>query len=135
MVPWASTKILGLLTRAQQKSIIDEALSKQVDGRFSLSSRSSKPWGDAPLETGSDGYATGLVAFVLQELGPDLVRDQSQLEVSLTWLKRNQEEQKAAGSRIHSDKRRNPDSDVGRFMSDAATAYAVLALRCANQGY
>ena len=138
MVLWASKKIPGLLTRAQQKSIIGEALSKQqVDGGFSLSSfsRSSKPWGDAPLETRSDGYATGLVAFVQQEVGPDLVRDQSQLEVSLTWLKRNQEEQKAAGSRIHSDKRRNPDSDVGRFMSDAATAYAVLALRCANQGY
>ena len=111
MVPWASTKILGLLTRAQQKLIIDEALSKQqVDGGFSLTSfsRSSKPWGDAPLETGSDGYATGLVAFVLQELGPDLVRDQSQLEVSLTWLKRNQEEQKAAGSRIHSKNGETP---------------------------
>ena len=138
MVLWASTKIPGLLTHAQQKSIIDEALSKQqVDGGFSLTSfsRSSKPWGDAPLETGSDGYATGLVAFVLQELGPDLVRDQSQLEVSLTWLKRNQEETEGRWFAYSLNKRRNPDSDVGRFMSDAATAYAVLALRCANQGY
>jgi squalene-hopene/tetraprenyl-beta-curcumene cyclase len=138
MVLWASTKIPGLLTRAQQKSIIDEALSKQqVDGGFSLSSfsRSSKLWGDAPLETRSDGYATGLVAFVLQEVGPDLVRDQSQLELSLTWLKRNQEGTEGRWFAYSLNKRRNPDSDVGRFMSDAATAYAVLALQRANQGY
>ena len=36
---WASTKVPGLLTPAEQKSIIDEALSKQqADGGFSLSS-------------------------------------------------------------------------------------------------
>ncbi len=36
---WASTKVPGLLTHAEQKSIIDEALSKQqADGGFSLSS-------------------------------------------------------------------------------------------------
>jgi squalene-hopene/tetraprenyl-beta-curcumene cyclase len=138
MVLWASTKIPGLLTRAQQKSIIDEALSKQqVDGGFSLSSlsRTSKLWGNAPLETRSDGYATGLVAFVLQEVDPDLVRDQSQLELSLAWLKRNQVEAEGRWFAYSVNKRRNPDSDVGRFMSDAATAYAVLALQRANQGY
>ena len=49
MVLWASKKISGLLTRVQQKSIIDEALSKQqVGGGFSLSSlpTTSKLWGD-----------------------------------------------------------------------------------------
>jgi squalene-hopene/tetraprenyl-beta-curcumene cyclase len=138
MVLWASTKIPGLLTRAQQKSIIDEALSKQqVDGGFSLSSlsRTSKLWGSAPLETRSDGYATGLVAFVLQEVDPDLVRDRSPLELSLAWLKRNQNAAEGRWFAYSLNKRRNPDSDVGRFMSDAATAYAVLALQRANQGY
>ena len=138
MVLWASTKIPGLLARAQQKSIVDEALSKQqVDGGFSLSSlaRTSKLWGYAPLETRSDGYATGLVAFVLQEVDPDLVSDRSQLELSLTWLKRNQDKTEGRWFAYSLNKRRNPDSDVGRFMSDAATAHAVLALQRANQGY
>jgi squalene-hopene/tetraprenyl-beta-curcumene cyclase len=138
MVLWASTKIPDLLTRAQQKSIIDEALSKQqVDGGFSLSSlsRTSKLWGDASLQTRSDGYATGLVALVLQEVDADLVRDQSQPELSLAWLKRNQDQAEGRWFAYSLNKRRNPDSDVGRFMSDAATAYAVLALQRANQRY
>ena len=138
MALWASTKIPGLLTRTQQKSIIDEALSKQqVDGGISLSSlsRTSKLWGDASWETRSDGYATGLVALVLQEVNPDLVRDPAQLELRLAWLKRNQDQAEGRWFAYSLDKRRNPDADVGRFMSDAATAYAVLTLRRANQGY
>jgi hypothetical protein len=59
-----------------------------------------KAVGNAPLETRSDGYATGLIAFVLQDVEPDLVRDQSQLGLSLAWLKRNQVRQKVPGSRI-----------------------------------
>jgi squalene-hopene/tetraprenyl-beta-curcumene cyclase len=39
MLLWASTKLPGLLTDAQEKLVIDEALSKQqADGGFSLSS-------------------------------------------------------------------------------------------------
>ena len=39
MLLWASARVPGLLTPAQQKSIIDEALAKQQpDGGFSLSS-------------------------------------------------------------------------------------------------
>ena len=72
---------------------------------------------------------------MLQEVDPDLVRDQSQLELSLAWLKRNQAEADGRWFAYSLNKRRNPDSDVGRFMSDAATAYAVLALQRANQGY
>ena len=67
---WASTKVPGLLTPAQRKSIIDEALSKQqADGGFSLSSFVGgwKRHDGTPLETKSDGYATGAVAFILQQ--------------------------------------------------------------------
>jgi len=67
---WASTKVPGLITPAQRKSIIDEALSKQqADGGFSLSSFVGgwKRHDGTPLETKSDGYATGAVAFILQQ--------------------------------------------------------------------
>lgn len=133
MLLWASTKIPGLLTRPEQKSIIDEALGKQQeDGGFSLSSFVGgwKREDKTPLETRSDGYATGVVAFVLQQAG--ILRDQPQLKRSLTWLMRNQESADGRWLAYSLNKQRDLASDVGRFMSDAATAYAVLALERAK---
>jgi len=133
MLLWASTKVSGLLTQAQQKSIIDEALSKQqADGGFSLSSfvGAWKRRDATPLETKSDGYATGVVAFVLQQAG--MRRDQPQLNRSLTWLGLNQEKTDGRWLAYSLNKQRDLSSDAGRFMSDAATAYAVLALKPAR---
>jgi squalene-hopene/tetraprenyl-beta-curcumene cyclase len=130
---WASTKVPGLLTREQQKSIIDEALSKQqADGGFSLSSfvGAWKRRDNTPLETKSDGYATGVVMLSLEEAGMN--RNQPQLKMGLTWLMLNQEKTDGRWLAYSLNKRRDLSSYIGRFMSDAATAYAVLALECAN---
>ena len=127
---WASTKVSGLLTPAQQKSIIDEALSKQqADGGFSLSSfvGAWKRRDATPLETKSDGYATGVVVFVLQQTG--IRRDQPQLNRALNWLMLNQDKTEGRWLAYSLNKQRDLSSDAGRFMSDAATAYAVLALK------
>jgi squalene-hopene/tetraprenyl-beta-curcumene cyclase len=133
MLLWASTKVPGLLTPAQQKSIIDEALSKQqADGGFSLSSFVGK-WkrrDSTPLEAKSDGYATGVVAFVLQQTG--MRRDQPQLSRSLVWLGSNQDKSEGRWLAYSLNKERDLSSDAGRFMSDAATAFAVLALKPAK---
>jgi hypothetical protein len=87
---------------------------------------------DDSLATKSDGYATGLIAFVLQEAVPGVVRDRPQLQLALAWLIRNQDKTEGRWFAYSLNKRRNPYSDVGRFMSDAATAHAVLALQRAN---
>jgi squalene-hopene/tetraprenyl-beta-curcumene cyclase len=130
---WASTKIPGLLSPAEQKAIIGEALARQqADGGFSLTDLVAgwKRKDDTPLETKSDGYATGVVALALQEAG--VPRDQPQLQRSLTWLAKNQEKSDGRWLAYSMNKQRDLSSDIGRFMSDAATAYAVLALNRAQ---
>jgi squalene-hopene/tetraprenyl-beta-curcumene cyclase len=127
---WASTKVPGILKPEQQKSIVDEVLSKQQpDGGWNTSSLVIGTWkrkDGTALDTASDGYGTGLVSFVLEQAG--VPRSQPALKNSLAWLTRNQD--KAAGLWLaySLNKQRDPASDVGRFMIDAATAYSVLAL-------
>jgi squalene-hopene/tetraprenyl-beta-curcumene cyclase len=130
---WASTKVPGLLTTERQKSIVDEALSKQQeDGGFSLSSLVGdwKRRDKTPLETKSDGLATGIVTFVLQQAG--VKRDQPQMKRGLAWLVTNQEKTDGRWLAYSLNKERDLTTDVGRFMSDAATAYAVMALKGKN---
>jgi squalene-hopene/tetraprenyl-beta-curcumene cyclase len=130
---WASTKVPGLLTPSQQKATIEEALSKQqADGGFSLSSfvGAWKRRDNTPLETKSDGYATGVVTYVLQQAG--VTRDQPQVKRGLAWLMLNQDKTEGRWLAYSLNKKRDLSSDIGHFMSDAATAYAVLALKFAN---
>jgi len=140
MLLWASTKWSGLLSQREQEEIIHEALSRQQkDGGWRLASLSWRWRGwtaksllnawiredGTPMSGKSDGYATGLVAYVLQEAG--LPRDNPQLQAALSWLRSNQQ-QDGRWLSESVNKRRRKASGVGLFMSDAATAYAVLAL-------
>jgi squalene-hopene/tetraprenyl-beta-curcumene cyclase len=133
MLLWASTKLDGLLTRAQQKAIIEGALSKQqADGGFSLSAfvGAWKRRDGTPQDTRSDGVATGLVTLALQEAG--VAREQPLLQRGLEWLTRNQDsEGRWPGYSLN--KKRDLSTDTGHFMSDAATAYAVLSLEEAHR--
>ena len=127
---WASTKLLNLLTPKQQKSIIDELLSKQQeDGGWSTTSIVIATWkrrDGTPLESKSDGYGTGLATFVLERAG--VSRSDSHMKKALGWLAQNQDKSEGQWRATSMNKQRDPASDAGRFMSDAATAYAVLAL-------
>jgi hypothetical protein len=80
---------------------------------------------DTPLETKSDGYATGLITLALEENG---WLHRAETARGLAWLRENQSPTQGLWQAWSLNKKRDPDSDVGRFMSDAATGYAVLAL-------
>jgi len=134
MLLWASTKVPGLLTPAQRKSIVDEVLAKQqADGGFSLSAfvEGWKRHDGTPQETRSDGYATGVVTFVLQQAG--MGPDQPQIRRGLNWLEQNQDRSEGRWLAYSLNKQQDLSSPTGHFMSDAATAFAVLALQYANQ--
>jgi squalene-hopene/tetraprenyl-beta-curcumene cyclase len=127
---WASAKVPGILKPEQKKAIIDDVLSKQqADGGWSTASIVMSTWkrrDNTPLDTRSDGYGTGLVTFVLEQTG--VSRTEPAMKSALSWLTHNQD--KAAGLWLaySLNKERDPASDVGRFMIDAATSYSVLAL-------
>jgi squalene-hopene/tetraprenyl-beta-curcumene cyclase len=143
---WASTKLPGLLTSTQRRSIVNEALSKQQsDGGWSMSSV-ALTWRDldlyslfgkwkrddgTPQEVQSDGLATGFVIFVLEEAG--IPQQNAHVKRGLDWLVRNQNRPEGSWTAYSLNKRREPSSNVGRFMSDAATSFAVLALTGTNK--
>jgi squalene-hopene/tetraprenyl-beta-curcumene cyclase len=128
---WASAKLPGLLEPEQQNAIIREILSKQQrDGGWSLSSLSGdwKRNDGTPQEAKSDGYATGLITFALQQVG--IPRNEPPEQRALAWLAGNQS--KTEGSwlaySLNKNKEHHMSPGTALFMNDAATAYAVLAL-------
>ena len=123
---WASGAVRDLLTAAQQKATIDAALAlRHADGGWSTSSLGTYQRVDkTPNDTDSDGFATALVCLALQAAGVDDPRIASGLD----WLRRHQDPATGRWTASSLNKQRDPESEPAKFMSDAATAYAVLAL-------
>jgi squalene-hopene/tetraprenyl-beta-curcumene cyclase len=126
---WAGKSFPGVMTREQMSTLIDELNRLQHDdGGWSLAELGRwKRRDNTPLETRSDGYATGLVVLVLEE-SPLSANKKAHISRGLAWLEANQDKTTGAWPAWSLNKNRDPNSDVGKFMSDAATSYAVLAL-------
>ena len=143
----ASTRLKETLTRAQQDALIVEIQSRQQDGggwslqslgpwRWSKTTPPFAPEGTVDTSTlaKSDGYATGLMVYTLRQVG--LAVDHPAVTRGLKWLEANQLEV-PSGQRAWRAYSLNFDREHGSakgepwrrmFMSDAATALAVLAL-------
>ncbi len=127
MMLLASSELEGLLTPQKVRETVEGLIELQrEDGGWNLASLGS--WiprkGFAPT-LGSDAYATGLLAYALIQAGESPKRQP--LRRALSWLVANQD----VNGQWHSvsiNKKRRSGSGVGQFMSDAATAFAVLAL-------
>ena len=126
---WSAAKLPGLLASAERKSIIDDALSRQQpEGGWSLGSLVGtwKRADGTPLEVKSDGYATGLIVFALEQSGVSPA--DAHLQQGLAWLAGNQSAAEGRWLGYSVNKQHDLSTETGHFMSDAATAYAVLAL-------
>jgi len=123
----ASTRVPGLLNSKQKTQIVAEVLAKQQsDGGWSTASLMPATWkrrDGSPEHTESDGYATGLVANVLESTG-----NAKALRKALSWLVQNQDRSTGSWPAESPNVARDHVSDAGKFMTDAATGYAVLAL-------
>jgi squalene-hopene/tetraprenyl-beta-curcumene cyclase len=127
---WASSKLPGLLDNKERSELVATILSKQQpDGGWSLTDLGTWKRADkTPLETQSDGYATGLTVLALERAG--LARPATRK--GLTWLEQNQSRDEGKWPAWSVNLKRDPKSDIGRFMSDAATGFAVAALESSH---
>ena len=127
MLLWAGSELRGLVNPTDDNTILKnlERLQNE-DGGWGLAAlRGWEGREEYVPPTKSDGYATGLVAFVLQRAG--VSKEQENVVRALDWLAHGQ----ATDGRWPStslNRERDPESERGLIMSDAATAFAVLAL-------
>jgi squalene-hopene/tetraprenyl-beta-curcumene cyclase len=124
---WASESFPAVVGTAERAKLVDTLTRLQhADGGWSTTDLG--PWkrvDNTPLETRSDGYATALIVLVMEETG---ARTNPHVARGIAWLLANQNKETGAWTAWSLNKDRDPKSDPGPFMSDAATSYAVMAL-------
>lgn len=145
----ASSRLSGVLTTSQREALVrDLAASQRPDGGWSLADLGEWRWSktagpfaapgqvDSALIGVSDAYATGLVVYAMKQAG---LGNRPAVQKGLAWLRANQQAGSPADAawapwRAHSlNFDREHGGDKGEpwrrmFMSDLATAFAVLAL-------
>ncbi len=126
---WAAAYFPGTVSpRQEQKLIADLDRLQHDDGGWSASDLGAWQRRDGtPLDKRSDGYATGLIVCVREE-GAAKAYKIPQVARGLAWLIANQDRATGSWPAWSLNKNRDPNSDAGLFMTDAATSYAVLAL-------
>jgi hypothetical protein len=146
----ASTRLKGMMNSDQREALMKELeLNQNADGGWSLYnlgpwkwSKTNPPFGpagkpDTSLLTRSDSFATGLIVYAFRQGG--LAPGHPALKKGLDWLKSNQREYQIdqnrwkcwrAYSLNYDHEHGGEDGEPFRrmFMSDAATAFAALAL-------
>jgi squalene-hopene/tetraprenyl-beta-curcumene cyclase len=121
---WASLALDGLMDKAERERTLKALLALQrEDGGWSLPSlgawkrNDGKPQDkDAP----GDGYATGLVLYVLRQAG--VAATEKPIQRGVAWLKANQRESGRWFTR-------SLNRDSRHYISNAGTAFAILALK------
>lgn len=125
---WASLALDGLMDKAERDRTVKALVALQrKDGGWSLPSLGAwkrldgKPQDkDAP----SDGYATGLVLYVLRQAG--VAATEEPIRRGVAWLKANQRESGRWFTR-------SLNNDGRHYISNAGSAFAILALKACGE--
>jgi squalene-hopene/tetraprenyl-beta-curcumene cyclase len=129
---WASSRLPGMFTVEDRKKLIEEIHKVQeADGGWSVPKLGKKGTDKGNWKSNgvypsgvSDGYATGLVVLALKSAR--VAADDAKLQQGIAWLRARQQD--GTWPACYPNRSRDPQTDVGKFMRDAATAFAVLAL-------
>jgi squalene-hopene/tetraprenyl-beta-curcumene cyclase len=130
MLLWASTKLDGLLTTDEQKKATEALKTLQhKDGGWCLPALGKYKRRDAQRTPNdpnaeSDGYGTGFVVFVLLQAG--VKPTDAAVANGVKWLKANQRE----SGRWYT---RSLNNDKAHYITNAGTAFCVLALDAAGE--
>ena len=126
---WAEKYSPSIVAYDDERKLLDELDRLQhADGGWSLTDLGTwKRRDNTPLEMRSDGYATGLIVLVREEIVPN-ARKNLHVARGIAWLESNQNKTTGAWPAWSLNKNRDLETPVGQFMSDAATSYAVMAI-------
>lgn len=125
---WASGTLRDLLPDSTRQDILAALWRGQsADGGFSMAALGPwKPRAAVPLTQESNGYATALAAFAVEQAG--VGRDMPKLARALDWLRDHQDPRDGSWAAVSMNKQREPSNMPAKFMRDAATALAAMAL-------
>jgi squalene-hopene/tetraprenyl-beta-curcumene cyclase len=125
---WASSKLRDLLPDAEKQAILNELWRKQeADGGWSIASLGQwKQRAAAPAAVGSNSYATALVTYSTEQAG--VQRSQANLSKALSWLRTHQDPDTGYWAAESMNHKHDAGTVPEKFMSDAATGYAIAAL-------
>jgi squalene-hopene/tetraprenyl-beta-curcumene cyclase len=128
MLLWASAGFPEVLPKDERRALGDEVWKKQqADGSWTMESLGPfQPHAHAPRQTGGNAYATAFAAYVMQQSGGDTAN--SGLALALSWLAARQDSECGCWQAVSMNKEYPAGSMESRFMTDAATSFAVLAL-------
>ena len=127
MLLWASLRVDGLMSAGERDASVRELKALQRDdGGWNLPSLGDWKRRDQSANdrnAPSDGYATGLVVYVLRQAG--VGTDDPAIRAGVNWLKANQ---RASGRWFTF----SLNNDKAHYITHAGTAYAVLALHACD---
>ena len=128
MLLWVSAGFPEALPSPARRAIVEEVWKKQqADGSWTMDSLGPfQVHANAPQAEGGNAYATAFIAYVMEQAhggtaDPGLGR-------ALGWLRAQQNPECGCWQAASMNRRYEPGSMPAKFMADAATSFAVLAL-------